>query len=88
MLVAKGYTDQCLNEIEIRALVLEALAKADLAGKRVLIIIPDSTRTAPIPLLFRLFYEALCDSHPMVPVKLKRGPGWAEPAAGPEGGPA
>ena len=31
----------------------------DLDGKRVLVIIPDSTRTAPIPLFFRLFHEAL-----------------------------
>nr|HID14576.1 DUF2088 domain-containing protein [Anaerolineae bacterium] len=28
-------------------------------GKRVLVIIPDHTRTAPIPLLFRLFHELL-----------------------------
>jgi lactate racemase len=28
-----------------------------LDGKRVLVIIPDGTRTAPIPLLFRLLYE-------------------------------
>ncbi|HXV98360.1 MAG TPA: lactate racemase domain-containing protein, partial [Anaerolineae bacterium] len=28
-------------------------------GKRVLIIIPDSTRTAPIPQMFRLFFEYL-----------------------------
>ncbi|MBE9508135.1 MAG: DUF2088 domain-containing protein [Chloroflexi bacterium] len=30
-----------------------------MAGKRVLVIIPDSTRTAPIPLFFRLFRELL-----------------------------
>ena len=28
-------------------------------SKRVLVIIPDGTRTAPIPLFFRLLYEAL-----------------------------
>jgi len=28
-------------------------------GKRVLVIIPDGTRTAPIPLLFRLLYEQI-----------------------------
>lgn len=37
----------------------EALAEAGLNDKRVIVIIPDSTRTAPIPMMFRLFYELL-----------------------------
>ena len=37
----------------------DALSKLDLAGKRVLVIIPDHTRTAPIPLFFRLFHELI-----------------------------
>jgi len=37
----------------------EALAGADLAGKRVLILIPDSTRSGPTDLFFRLFHELL-----------------------------
>jgi nickel-dependent lactate racemase len=44
---------------EVRAVVAQALGSADLGGQRVLVIIPDSTRTAPIPLFFRLFYEEL-----------------------------
>lgn len=48
-----------LSELDVREVVIQALEKADLKGKRVLIIIPDSTRTAPIPLFFRLFHEAL-----------------------------
>jgi lactate racemase len=48
-----------LDEAEIRALVSKALARAELAGKRVLIIIPDRTRTAPIPQMFRLFHKIL-----------------------------
>jgi hypothetical protein len=32
---------------------------ADLAGKRVLVLVPDSTRTAPLPLMFRLFCDLL-----------------------------
>lgn len=55
----KGYEDRFLSEQEIRAILNAALAGARLTGRRVLIIIPDSTRTAPIPLMFRLFYEAL-----------------------------
>lgn len=58
-LIGKGSRDRVLNEEEIRSLTTEALEQAHLDGKRVLIIIPDSTRTAPVPLFFRLFYEAL-----------------------------
>ena len=59
VLIGKGYDDGYLNEAEVRALTNEALTEAKLDGKRVLIIIPDSSRTAPIPLFFRLFHELL-----------------------------
>jgi nickel-dependent lactate racemase len=55
----KGCDEGFLTESEIRALMSAALAKVDLNGKKVLIIIPDSTRTAPIPLFFRLFHDLL-----------------------------
>jgi nickel-dependent lactate racemase len=48
-----------LSELAIRELIVEAFEPMSLNGKRVLIIIPDSTRTAPIPLFFRLFHEVL-----------------------------
>jgi nickel-dependent lactate racemase len=54
-----GYEDRFLSEAEIRTMVSAALARAHLDGKRVLIIIPDRTRTAPIPQMFRLFHELL-----------------------------
>jgi len=59
MVTGKGYTDRFLSEREIHNLTAEALARANLDGKRVLVIIPDHTRTAPIPLFFRLFHELL-----------------------------
>ena len=59
MLVGKGYPDRLLTENEVRELMGEALAQAELAGKRVLIIIPDGTRSGPIDLFFRLFHELL-----------------------------
>lgn len=37
----------------------KTLARAHLDGKRVLIIIPDRTRSAPVPQMFRLFHEIL-----------------------------
>lgn len=57
--VGGGYTDRYLTEDEVRQMMREGLAAHQLDGKRVIVIIPDGTRTAPIPMMFRLFYEAL-----------------------------
>lgn len=59
MLIGQGNPHQFLSESEVKGLMQQALAEVDLRGKRVIIIIPDSTRTAPIPLMFRLFFELL-----------------------------
>ena len=58
-MIGKGYSDRLLTEAEVREIVSTALNDARLDGKRILIIIPDGTRTAPIPLLFRLFHQYL-----------------------------
>ena len=57
--VGKGYLDGFLAQTEVRDLMAQALEQADLTHKRVLIIVPDSTRTAPIPMMFRLFQDLL-----------------------------
>ncbi len=59
LLAGVGDTNRFLDDGQVRALAGEALAQLELDGKRVLVIIPDSTRTAPIPLFFRLFHELL-----------------------------
>ncbi|HMY72833.1 MAG TPA: lactate racemase domain-containing protein, partial [Blastocatellia bacterium] len=59
MLIGAGFADKFLSESETRELMATALSKASLDGKRVLILIPDGTRTAPIPMMFRLFHELL-----------------------------
>ncbi|NSW51014.1 MAG: DUF2088 domain-containing protein [Anaerolineae bacterium] len=46
-----------LGETEIRAVVSRALKSMQLAGKRLLVLIPDGTRTMPMPLMFRLLQE-------------------------------
>jgi lactate racemase len=61
MVSGYGYEDGFLAEPEIRELMSAALAHARLDGKRVLILIPDRTRTAPIPQMFRLFHELLAE---------------------------
>jgi hypothetical protein len=57
-MIGQGYRDKALSETEVGEL-LQALEVKELAGKRVLVIIPDGTRTAPIALFFRLLYERL-----------------------------
>ncbi len=59
MLIGNGRENGVLPEAEVRELTAEALARAQLEGKKVLVIVPDSTRTAPIPMMFRLFNEYL-----------------------------
>lgn len=59
MLIQKIAENGFLNEDEIRATVTEACASMDVDGKRVLFIIPDSTRSMPLPLLFRVLFDAL-----------------------------
>lgn len=59
MIIGKSREAGFLSESEIRELMSAALEKEDIDDQRVLIIIPDRTRTAPIPLMFRLFFELL-----------------------------
>jgi nickel-dependent lactate racemase len=48
-----------LGREDVRALLARAFEGERLDGKRVLAIIPDGTRSAPIPLLFELLHEVL-----------------------------
>jgi nickel-dependent lactate racemase len=57
--IGKGSVTGYLSKDDVREVLVEALTQVDFKGKRVLIIIPDSTRTAPIPLFFRMFHEML-----------------------------
>ena len=57
MTQGKGSTTETLTVEDIQQLIMKACDPLPLDGKRVLVIIPDGTRTAPIPLIFRLLYE-------------------------------
>ncbi|HID86964.1 MAG TPA: DUF2088 domain-containing protein [Anaerolineae bacterium] len=61
MVMGKGYKERNLSEEEVRDLVERGLEELDIKDKRVLVIIPDHTRTAPIPLFFRLLHELMGD---------------------------
>jgi nickel-dependent lactate racemase len=59
MVLGKGSTIETLTVEDVQQLIAQAYDPLPLDGKRVLFIIPDGTRTAPIPLIFRLLYEQL-----------------------------
>jgi nickel-dependent lactate racemase len=67
MTLVKTVPDRVLTHDEVREVVAQAAAQLKLAGKRVLTIIPDGTRTMPMPLMFQLLQEevgtqaAACD---------------------------
>jgi nickel-dependent lactate racemase len=54
-----GFAHTRLLESEIEAILSSGLSKLDLDGRRVLVIIPDHTRTMPLPLFFRLLTQEL-----------------------------
>jgi nickel-dependent lactate racemase len=55
----KGSSTELLDDQTAAELLSAACADLPVDGKRVLVLIPDGTRHAPIPLLFRLLYREL-----------------------------
>lgn len=61
MVIGGGHPGTTLSESQIRAWMEEALGSAEIDGSSLLVIIPDGTRTAPIPLFFRHFCDLLSE---------------------------
>src|SRR5690242_7835137 len=65
MVLGKGSTTATLTTEDVQQLLASAYdellvgAGFDPTDRRILVIIPDGTRTAPIPLMFRLLYEQI-----------------------------
>ncbi|MCC6192836.1 MAG: DUF2088 domain-containing protein, partial [Burkholderiales bacterium] len=57
--IGAGYADRYLTDDEVRAIVRDGLQAIAPDGKRVLFIIPDGTRTMPMPQMFAIFREHL-----------------------------
>jgi nickel-dependent lactate racemase len=55
-MISKFSTTTTITESDARQLIAQTFDAIALDGKRVLVIIPDSTRTAPIPMMFKLLY--------------------------------
>ncbi len=78
MVIGTGFAHRFLTDDEVRGVVAGAAGELQVGGKRVLIIIPDGTRTMPMPLLFSILQQeigaraAACDylvalgTHPLM----------------------
>ena len=78
MVVSKSVAEGSLASDDVREIVAQAANELQVAGKRVLTIIPDGTRTMPMPLMFNLLQQeigtraAACDylvalgTHPLM----------------------
>ncbi len=58
-MIGEGFAEGALTEAQIQRIVETALAALDLRARRVLLIVPDLTRTAPIGTLFRLIHQRI-----------------------------
>lgn len=57
--VAIGGAHDVLEPAEVRRFVLQQLATDEFDGQRVCVVVPDGTRTCPLPMLLDAVYEAL-----------------------------
>jgi lactate racemase len=75
-------TKQYLSDEQIESVVQMGLDSLHLDGKRVLVIIPDSTRTMPLPLFFRLITRHLLGKAKKLDFMIALGthPAMSEPA--------
>jgi len=59
MTIGRGYSDRYLTESEVRTIISEAVTSLAVDDRRLLVIIPDGTRTMPMPRFYALFEELL-----------------------------
>jgi len=59
MVIGQGETTRYLSEADVRRILADGLAPEALDGKRVLVLIPDATRTMPMPLMFEVLSETV-----------------------------
>jgi len=59
MVIGQGHRDRHLTTDDVRRLVAQGMAGLPLDGRRVLVLIPDGTRTMPMPLMFEVLTDTV-----------------------------
>jgi lactate racemase len=72
-MIGAGERGTRLDEAAIRRLCEAEVPRWDTAGKRVLLIVPDHTRTAPIPAVFRALHDLIAPAAAAVDVLIALG---------------
>ena len=62
-----------LSDDQVQAFIAEQLAGVDLDGKSVCLVMPDATRTCPLPLMLRAFHRAMSGRVAQVTVVIALG---------------
>jgi len=57
--IGRGVVEGVLPEAEVESIVAQGLARLPIAGQRVLVIVPDGTRSIPLPLFFKAIMSQL-----------------------------
>ena len=58
-MIGEGCADRTLSDEQVRAIIAASAEAMAPDGKRVLVIVPDRTRTCPLPMVARALHEAL-----------------------------
>lgn len=82
MIIGKGSPQETLSAAQVLELCGQAFAARNLTGKRILAIIPDNTRSAPIDLMFRSVYQLLAERAARLDFLIALGTHPPLPAAG------
>tara|TARA_Y100001934_G_scaffold16697_1_gene19983 strand:- start:4121 stop:5401 length:1281 start_codon:yes stop_codon:yes gene_type:complete len=72
-LSAIAETDAPLSDGEVVRIVAETCPASDYSNRRVLLIVPDSTRTAPVGLLFKTIFDRIGEAATAVDVMIALG---------------
>ncbi len=59
MAVGKGDVHGALGERDVREIIARGIPAEKIRGKKVLVLTPDATRTAPLPLMVRVLLETM-----------------------------
>ena len=59
MVIGKGTPKGTVASEDVRQIISEGIDELEPGGKRVLVILPDHTRSGPIPMFFEIFCELL-----------------------------